>query len=242
MHSKSHHTITHAVVLAAGSGTRMRPLTEFVPKPMVRICGKNAIEHMLDVLPSTVTDVVLVVGYLQHQIRNHFGSSFGGRHIHYVEQTERRGTGHALFACKELLAQCERFLVCMGDDIHSARDITALCAAGDNAFLVRSAAYAFSGGAVITDIEQRLVDIVEGQHMPPVRMNAAVYVLTPAIFTYPLVAIKDGAEYGLPQTLVSMSKDTPVHIVEAEDWVQVTELADIPKAEAELQKMGRYAM
>lgn len=52
------------VFLAAGEGTRMRPLTYHVPKPMVRAGGKNLLEHNIDALPDTVDEIVIVVGYL----------------------------------------------------------------------------------------------------------------------------------------------------------------------------------
>jgi NDP-sugar pyrophosphorylase family protein len=227
---------------------------------MVPICGKGALAHMLDVLPESVTDVVVVVGYLREQIEAYFGREYlveraehneraerGGvasllprrYSMHYVFQAERKGTGDALFLCRDRLKDVPRFLVCMGDDVHSARDIASVSCAGEHAVLVKTCITPFSGGAVVVDEHNALLEIREGTHMPPVRVNAAVYALTPCIFTYPLVAIKNGAEYGLPQTIVTMARDAAVHVVEARDWVQVTELADIPKAEAYLKSIGR---
>jgi hypothetical protein len=127
----------------------------------------------------------------------------------------------------------------MGDDIHSARDMAAVGEAGEHAVLVKTCHASFSGGAVMVDASGSLAGIEEGLHAPPTKVNAAVYALTLRIFTYPLVAIKNGAEYGLPQTIVTMARDVPIHIVEAHDWVQVTELADIPKAEEYLKSIGR---
>lgn len=237
--------VTHAVFLAAGEGTRMRPLTLHVPKPLVRICGKNSIEHTFDILPETVTDVILVVHYLKEQIMNHFGTSFAGRRVHYVVQEERKGTGDALFSCKELLKGTERFLVCMGDDIYSAADMSALLDAGESAVLVKEVYGEARGGRMIENAAGHLIAIEEGVHHgtpdAPVRINAALYVLTPALFSYPLVPIKDGAEFGLPQTLVLFSREHSVALVAAREWISVTTFEDIVRAEEQLAACGRCA-
>jgi hypothetical protein len=63
-----------------------------------------------------------------------------------------------------------------------------------------------------------------------VLLNAAVYVLTPAFFSYPLVAIKNGTEFGLPQTIVQMCKDHPVSLVESTQWMQAENIEDVTLA------------
>lgn len=74
-----------AVILAAGEGKRMRPLTEKIPKPMLQVLGRPLLEHIFDSLPDAVDEVILGIGYLGGQIKAHFGSSFGGCKIRYVE-------------------------------------------------------------------------------------------------------------------------------------------------------------
>ena len=110
-----------AVILAAGRGKRMLPLTDFLPKPLVDVKGKNLIEWKLLALPGTVTDIVLVVGYQGEQIRNFFGDTWQGRNIRYAEQKELNGTAGALWSAKDLLSG--KFLVLMGDDLYDSSDI-----------------------------------------------------------------------------------------------------------------------
>ncbi len=62
------------VILAAGKGTRLRPLTDNTPKPLVPVAGKPLIDHTIDALPSAIDELILVVGYLGDQLRAHFGN------------------------------------------------------------------------------------------------------------------------------------------------------------------------
>jgi len=104
-----------AIILAAGEGTRMRPLTQNRPKVMLPIANKPILEHvMLAVKNAGITDFVFVVGYHSETVRNHFGD--GSRwnvHIDYVEQKEQLGTANAVKVAEEFVN--DRFLVLNGD-------------------------------------------------------------------------------------------------------------------------------
>lgn len=110
-----------AVILAAGVGIRMRPLTETVPKPLLKVAGKPLIEYTLAALPNEIDEVIIVIGYLGEQIIKHFGESFDGKKIRYVKQKNLEGTARALFEAREFIT--DRFLVLMSDDIYSKNDI-----------------------------------------------------------------------------------------------------------------------
>ncbi|MBX0295345.1 nucleotidyltransferase family protein [Haloarcula nitratireducens] len=85
------------VVLAAGQGTRMRPLTERRPKGLVEVAGKPLLSYAFDALLSVGCDrLVVVVGYRGDDIVAHYGESYRERPLVYVEQAERLGTAHAL--------------------------------------------------------------------------------------------------------------------------------------------------
>src|SRR3989344_539802 len=92
-----------AIILAAGEGIRMRPLTNNTPKPMLLLKGKPLLEHIIESLPKQVNEIILVVGYLHHQIHNHFHHFFEGFKIDYVIQSEKTGTYDALKLCSHLL-------------------------------------------------------------------------------------------------------------------------------------------
>lgn len=106
-----------AVILAGGLGTRLRPLTEKIPKPMVQVLGKPFLWHMLRVLSNRgVKDVVLATGYLSRVIEDYFrdGSELGIR-IRYSVEPSPRGTGGALLLAENMLQ--ENFFVLYGDSL-----------------------------------------------------------------------------------------------------------------------------
>src|SRR3989338_9615982 len=89
-----------AVILAAGRGTRMEELTTAVPKPMLLVDGKTLLEHKLDALPDEIQEVVIIVGHLSDVIKMHYTSTYRGRTLTYVEQTELNGTAGAPWAAE----------------------------------------------------------------------------------------------------------------------------------------------
>src|SRR3954471_1444442 len=104
-----------AVILVGGEGTRLRPLTTTVPKPVVPLVDRPFIVYMLEWLKSHgVSDIVLAMGYLPTAVRNVLGdgSAYGLR-LRYVEEPDPRGTAGALKFCESLLD--ERFLMLNGD-------------------------------------------------------------------------------------------------------------------------------
>ncbi len=218
-----------AVILAAGKGIRLRPITYDIPKPMIRIAGKNLIEHNIRELPDEIDELIIVVGYLAPQIINHFGREFEGKKIRYIKQKKLLGTGHALQLCKNILG--ERFLVMMGDDIYSRQDIKK-CLEHERCMLAKEVRGKFVGGRIMLDSSGHIKDIVEGTHNKSKSLvNVNIFVLTNKFFNYNLVQIPDRKEYGLPQTIVKMARDWPVKIEKASFWLQISDMAGLKRAE-----------
>lgn len=110
-----------AVILAAGEGRRMQPLTLTTPKPLVPVNGKPILEYIFDSLPNEITEVIIVVLYLGDKIKNHFGDERNGIKITYVEGSTQ-GTAYSFLATKEYLHN-ERFLLIQGDELTDKVDI-----------------------------------------------------------------------------------------------------------------------
>ena len=108
-------------MLAGGFGTRLRPWTETIPKPLLPILDKSMIEHVLDVLPESQVDKVLIAaGYGVEQIREHFEKIPLPYEVVIVEETEPLGTGGAIANCREHLSG-GTFCVINGDLITSLK-------------------------------------------------------------------------------------------------------------------------
>lgn len=105
-----------AMILAAGLGNRMRPLTDHTPKPLLTAGNRALIEyHLLNLQRAGVRDVIINLAYLGEKIRTHLGNgSAFGLDIHYSVEPEPLETGGAIAHASELLGS-EPFLLINGD-------------------------------------------------------------------------------------------------------------------------------
>ncbi len=98
-----------AVIPLAGKGTRLRPHTHLLPKPLVRVAGRPVLAHLLDkLLRFGVTEMVFIVGHLDEVIRRYMAEAYPDLPVHYVVQAVQDGTAGAVklaepFADGELL-------------------------------------------------------------------------------------------------------------------------------------------
>jgi NDP-sugar pyrophosphorylase family protein len=219
------------VILAAGRGKRMGVLTHMLPKPMLPVLGKTLLEHKFDALPDEVHEVVLVVGYLKDVIIERFGDSYNGKKLIYREQENIvGGTMDALMQAKDVLS--EKFLVMMGDDIYSREDIRSV-SAHEWAMLVARVPDTSVGGRVVEE-GGRVVDIVEHSVAGEGFINTNLFALDPRVFAHaPVPKAPGSTELGLPQTVLAASRasGTPLSVVEATCWIQITAPEDIARAE-----------
>ncbi len=219
-----------AVILAAGNGTRMGELTKETPKPLLTIQGKTLLEYKMDILPEDCTEIILIVSYLGDKIKEYFGSQYKGKKLIYVE-AQPLGTGYALFAAKEYLDG--PFIVMCGDDLYTKHDVLE-CLKYPFSSLVHRSLKGVSGGSVMLDEKEEYVkDIVEGMHERGAVIATGLYVLTPEVFSLPLVKIPNRDEYGLPQTVIQM-KERGIRSVFATAWYQVTSPEDLVVSSQEI--------
>jgi len=220
-----------AVILAAGRGERMRPLTDEIPKPLIKIGGQPILQRTIDILPDEISEIILVIGYKGEMIKEYL-KNYQKKKITYVYQEELSGTAGALFLVKNLLR--ERFLVLMADDLYCQSDIEKILK-HELAILAKETNTPERFGVFRVNQNDELIDIVE----KPVKaisnlVNIGIYTLTKKIFDYQPVKISD-REFGLPQTMVTMTKDTPIKIIKADFWCPIGYPEDLEKAEKCLQ-------
>lgn len=224
-----------AILIAAGEGRRMRPLTLTTPKPMIQVLGKPLLEWIIQSLPAAITEIVIVVGYKGEQIKEYFGDRCDGRSIQYVFQEKQLGTGHALHLCRELVAPGERFLFMFADDLHSTEAMEKLIARGIG-MLAQEHPDPRRFGVLEADREGRVTGIEEKPHQPKSNMVAVgVYLLDSRFFEYPM-PLSGRGEYEYAEPLRAMLKDIPVIIEKTPFWHPVGQPEDIDALEGILHK------
>jgi dTDP-glucose pyrophosphorylase len=183
--------IDRAVILAAGRGTRMRELTNDVPKPMIAVRGKPVLQHIVEGLRDAgVRSFLIIVGYHAEMVRNFFGD--GRRHnvdIGYVTQTVQDGTGRVVDLARNFTGGSP-FILSYGDILINPENYKRVVDLPDDyeAILTVTRGEDISkGGAVFLNEQMELVDLREkpkaGEPTSP-WYNAGLYAFRPSIFEF----------------------------------------------------------
>ena len=173
----------YGVVLAAGRGTRMRPLTDRRPKPLLPVGDRSLLERVFDAAADVVTEFVVVTGYRGDAIREAVGESYRGYPVHYVEQAEALGTAHAVAQAEPVVD--DDFLVLNGDVVVDASLPRALADADGTAVAATEVADPRAYGVLSTTGEGSLAGIVEKPDDPPTTLaNVGCYAFGPEVFEY----------------------------------------------------------
>ena len=225
-----------ALVLAAGEGTRLRPLTSNIPKPLLLVAGKPFLSHIFDALKAAdVTEVALLVGWKANRIKEYYGDGSGhGLSVVYLEQKERFGTANAVGHGE--VAMDQPFFCVNGDVVISEADVLAMKEKFERTGSTIMGAVTVdnpSAFGVIEEKDGRLVRILEKPKQPPSDLiNAGIFVFKPDIFEQIRRTGKSPrGEYEITDTLTMMSKaeDVLIHRLETE-WIDVGRPWDLLKA------------
>lgn len=212
----------HAIVLAAGEGKRMRPLTSDRPKVMLPVAGEPLLVHVLrQAHAAGVKTVDIVVHYERSAVEAVIGDgSELGLKVRYHEQGKPHGTGHALGAVSPRPET--PFLMLSGDTLVDSHELMGLMSATEEnggAIGAVSVPDARSFGALEIDGDQ-LVRIHEKRPDPPSNLiNTGTYAFTPAIFAHidALVESPRG-ELELTDAVEALAKEEGVRVVGLETW------------------------
>lgn len=216
------------VILAAGKGTRLRPLTDTCPKPLITVAGRPLLDHIVAALPSSVDELIIVVGYLGEQIKTYCGSEFHGKKVTYIVQEEQNGTAMALWLCRDLLKG--RFLFMFADDIHGKGDI-ARAVSFSRSMLTMTSENPERFGVVVRNPDGTLSEIIEKPTHPPSNLvSTGVMVLDTNIFNF-VPETEVNGEYYLTEVIERYAREYPIAVVEEEMWVPIGYPEDIEKAE-----------
>ncbi len=238
-----------AVILAAGKGTRMKDLTQEIPKPMLRVQGRPILEHILEGLKTAgIREFCIITGWHAEVVEAYFGD--GSRfdcHIEYARQTVQDGTGKAAEPARGFLGSSE-FLLTYGDILvrpETYRDMRERWTAGNFSALltVTEGQDVTQGGLNFFNDQFCLTRLVEkpsaaqledlratGWLKPgdPVWYNAGIYLFRPDLFDYTTRLQKSPrGEYELTDAITAMLGDGKViaGLKIAGRWVDVRDPA-----------------
>ncbi|MBO8175312.1 MAG: NTP transferase domain-containing protein [Thermococcus sp.] len=196
------------VILAAGKGERLRPLTDDRPKVLLKVANKAIIEYVLDNLYPFVDEFIIIVRYQKEKLIEFLGDEYNGKPITYVEQVEGEGTARAIYSAKEYI-EGESFLAVNGD-IYFERDaVKALLQAfrkADAVLLVKE----FEDLSHFGKIE------VEGDYIREIKekpgnvrgyANLGIYLFKPDVFEFiEKTPVSKRGEYEITDTINLMIK------------------------------------
>jgi mannose-1-phosphate guanylyltransferase / phosphomannomutase len=234
-----------AVLMAGGSGTRLRPLTCDLPKPMVPILNRPIAEHIINLLKRhQITEVVATLHYLPDVMRDYFqdGSDFGVQMTYAVEEDQPLGTAGCVKNIAELLD--DTFLVISGDSItdfdlsaaiefHKSRKSKAT-------LVLTRVPNPIEFGVVITDEQMRIRRFLEKPSTSEIfsdTVNTGTYILEPSVLDY--LPINEESDFSKDLFPLLLEKDEPMYGYIAEGyWCDVGHLDAYREAQYDaLQQM-----
>lgn len=216
-----------AIILCGGEGTRLRPYTYTVPKPMLWLGNRHILEYMIEHLKNSgITEIYLSVGYLKEQIIDHFGDGKDfGVDIEYLVENSPLSTAGALHPHKGKFK--EPFLVFMGDhvtNIDVGKFISAHKKSGAIATIaVKKQKLSIEYG-VIDSSDEKVVDDFREKPVMNYLINTGMYVLEPKVFEY-INAKEDFAKNVFPRMLKAKEK-IAIHKFGRGYWIDIGRVRD----------------
>ena len=203
--------MTKAILLVGGKGTRLAPLTDHTPKPMLKVAGKPVTEHQIvKARDAGISEIVLATSYMADVFEPYFGdgSKFGISIRYAVEETPL-GTGGAIANAASLLSlKDDEMVAVFNGDVLSAHDLFSQLAmhqsnGADVTLYLTQVSDARAYGCVPVDAEGRVLEFLEKMENPKANtINAGCY-----IFSHKAIA-------EIPHnTVVSIERDTFPHLL-----------------------------
>jgi NDP-sugar pyrophosphorylase family protein len=216
-----------AIILCAGRGTRLQPLTDTTPKTLLDVKGKPILQHILENLPDQIEEVFLVVDYLKENIIDFIARHNSDIKIQCVQQFhEKKGTLAALFSVKDFLEPGERFLVLNGDDLVSKIDLEKMLkhnrSFGIQKMIMPNYYKVVESKGLLDSFETQN----EQEKKEGVLIATGTYLLDTEIFNFPYKLLK-GDEIGIPQTILEQKKKYPINLVEFSTWTPINTIQDL---------------
>ena len=212
------------VLLAAGQGTRMRPLTARRPKPMLPVADRPLVAHAADAaVAAGAGRLVVVVGYEAAAVREYVGDEYAGVPVTYAEQSTQRGTADAVRAARPYLDDGP-FAVLNGDALYDRASLETLYDVGPAVGSYRVSNPSAYGVLETTDRDGQTLatGVVEKPADPPSNLiNTGAYVFPAAAQEWLDVPESERGESELTDVLERACAETTVRVVPVGRWLDV---------------------
>ncbi|UXM84237.1 bifunctional sugar-1-phosphate nucleotidylyltransferase/acetyltransferase [Methanococcus aeolicus] len=167
-----------AVILCAGKGTRLMPLTENIPKPMLPVGGAPILEQIINKIDKLVENIYLIVKYEKEIIINYFKNN---NKIKFIEQTDIDGTGYAVLMAKNHIKG--DFLVINGDIIFDDDLMGIINDDAKNIITLNEVDNPSNFGVIVVDNQNNIIELQEKPKNPKSNLiNAGIYKFENKIF------------------------------------------------------------
>ena len=170
------------VILAAGKGTRMLPLTKDKQKVLIEVAGKAFIEYVLQSLrKGGIDEIAIITNYREEDIKEYIKEN--NLDIQILHQNETKGTGDAIMTARPFTND-ENFVVAMGDNLYSYEDVKRIANNDDYWYLLcKKHEHPEKYGVLVLDEKGFIKKILEKPIKPPINMiNLALYKFCPDVY------------------------------------------------------------
>lgn len=228
------------VILAAGKGTRMLPLTKTTPKVLIKINGRPFLKYVIENLHKAgYNDLGIVVGHLKEKIAEFLKANSIKAEL--IEQKQQLGTGDAVLQAKNFVGD-EDFLVLGGDNLWSVEDFKKMN---------QDDKYNYISGVEVEHPESYGVLVAEGELLKEIKekpkenfgklINAGLYKFKQEIFEkLKNIKLSPRGELELTDAVSELAKDGKVKVVKAKWWLDLGKKEDISKVEEFLKIMKKH--
>jgi glucose-1-phosphate thymidylyltransferase len=201
-----------AIIPVAGAGTKLRPHTYTQPKALIPLAGKTILSIIIDqLLEAGIKEYVLITGYLGDKIQDYVKMHYPDLTVHFVQQNERFGLGHAIYLTRQIVGDDDIFIV-LGDTI-CEYDVNAFLSHPGSLLGVKKVDDPRSFGVAEIDEDGAISRVVEKPHIPKSNMAlvglykiAETRELFNCLETNITQGIKNNDEYNLTDALECMIK------------------------------------